>query len=161
MASGPNNGYSYVYSITNNGSSGQTTGFFYIISPDIQNSSSAFYQAQCGNYNASTKPNGFISGANLLTDVTRHESGVAQSHYQNYLTAQNVSSNNLGTVAESMTGLESQQALANSVVAALNQKVQTIKTATDVEPCGTANVAYDASCTFQGYINFQPYQSCN
>jgi hypothetical protein len=97
----------------------------------------------------------------LLTDVTRHESGVAQSHYQNYLTAQNVSSKNLGAVAESMTGLESQQTLANSVLAALNQKVQTIKTATDVEPCGTANVAYDASCTFQGYIDFQPYQSCN
>jgi hypothetical protein len=69
---GPNNGYSYVVSIT--GVKGPlTTGYFYIISPDLQNTSSAFYQAQCGNYNAQTAPNLFISGANLLADATRHE----------------------------------------------------------------------------------------
>ena len=83
------------------------------MSPDLQDTSSAFYKAQCGNYNAQTKPNGFISGANLLTNTTRHESGTVQSHYENYVVDQNNSANNLGTVAESVTGLESAQALAN------------------------------------------------
>jgi len=85
-----------------------------VISPDLQNTSSAFYKAQCGNYNATTHPNGFISGSNLLTNTNRHESGTIQSHYENYVTAQNNPSNNLGTVAEKMTGLASAQTLANS-----------------------------------------------
>ena len=138
-----------------------TTGYFYIISPDLQNTSSAFYQAQCGNYNAQTNPNGFISGANLLADATRHESGTVQSHYENYVVTQNSSTNNLGAVAEGMTGLENFSALANSVTATLSQNVQTIFSATNVEPCGTPNVAYNASCVLQGYVNFQPYQACN
>jgi hypothetical protein len=154
---GPNNGYSYVTSVSSSSGS-STTSYFYVISPDLQNASSTFYKAQCGNYNSQTNPNGFISGANLLTDTTRHESGAVQSHYQNYVVAQSSSTNNLGTVAESMTGLESGQVLANSVTGALNQNVQTITSATQVEPCG---VQEDASCNFQGFINFQPYQSCN
>jgi hypothetical protein len=103
-------------------------------------------------------PTGFISGANLLTDTNRHESGAVQSHYQNYATAQNNAANNLGTTAESMTGVESSQALANSVTNTLNQQKQTILSATQVEPC---SVQQDASCNFQGYINFSPYQPCN
>jgi hypothetical protein len=154
---GPNNGYSYVTSISSSSGS-STTSYFYVISPDLENSSSTFYKAQCGNYNSQTNPNGFISGANLLTDTTRHESGIVQSHYENYVVVQNTSTNNLGTVAEHMTGLESGQALATSVTSALNQNVQTITSATQVEPC---SVQQDASCNFQGFINFQPYQSCN
>ncbi len=135
-----------------------TTSYFYVISPDLQDTSSAFYNAQCGNYNPQTNSNGFISGASLLTDTTRYESGTVQSHYENYVVAQNNPADNLGTVAESMTGLESRQTLANSATTALNQNVQTIMSATQVEPCGVQN---DASCNVQGYINFQPYQSCN
>jgi stage V sporulation protein SpoVS len=139
-------------------SGGSTTSYFYVISPDLQNPSSTFYQSQCGNYNSQTNPNGFISGANLLTDTTRHESGTVQSHYENYVVAQSSPANNLGAAAEAMTGKESGQALANSATTALNQNVEAITSATQVEPCG---VQYNASCTFQGFINFQPYQSCN
>jgi hypothetical protein len=154
---GPNNGYSYVTSISSSSGS-STTSYFYEISPDLQNNSSTFYKAQCGNYNSQTNPNGFISGGSLLSDTTRHESGTVQSHYENYVVAQGNSANNLGTVAESMTGVETGQELAGSATTKLNQNVQTITSATQVEPCG---VQYDASCTFQGFINFQPYKACN
>ncbi len=153
---GPNNGYSYVTSIPSSSGS-STTGYFYVISPDLKNTSSAFYLAQCGNYN-STAQTGFISGTNLLTDTNRHEAGTVQSHYENYAVAQNNSANNLGTVAEGKTGLESAQALANSVTTVLNQNVQTILSATQVQPC---SVQQDASCNFQGCINFSPYYSCS
>ena len=120
------------------------------------NTSSAFYKAQCGNYNATAKT-GFISGVNLLSDATRHESGTVQSHYENYVVAQNNPANNLGTVAESTTGLESAQTLANSLTTTLTGEKNTILSATQVQPCG---VQYDASCNFQGCINFSPYYSC-
>lgn len=157
--SGPNNGYSYVTSIANSNSNGtSTTGYFYVISPDLTNTSSTFYQAQCGNYNAQTNPNGYISGANLLTNAIRHESGTVQSHYENYVVAQNQTTNNLGTVAEGTVGLESASGLASSLTSTLNGNVQTILSATQVEPC---SVQQNASCTFQGAINFSPYASCN
>jgi hypothetical protein len=154
---GPNNGFSYVTSASNQNGN-LTTGYFYIISPDLQNTSSTFYQAQCGNYNPQTKPNGFICEANLLADTTRHEAGTIQSHYENYVVAQNNPVNNLGSTAESMTGLESAQTLANSVASTSNQNEQSILSATQVQPC---SVQQDANCSFQGYINFYPYQSCN
>jgi hypothetical protein len=56
---------------------------------DLENTNSTFYQSQCGNYNATTNPNGFISGSNLLADTTRHESGTVNAHYENYVVAQN------------------------------------------------------------------------
>jgi hypothetical protein len=160
---GPNNGYSYVTSVGNSATVQgvtQTRGYFYVISPDLQNSSSAFYKAQCGNYNAQTNPNGYISGTNLLADATRHESGTVKSHYENYLVAQNNSANNLGAAAEGLTGLTDFSTLADSATPILNHDAQTITTATQAEPCGTSNVSYDSSCVFQGYINFQPYQAC-
>src|SRR5262249_55288230 len=54
---GPNKGYRYLTSITNDAT------YKYVISPDAKNTSSTFYLAQCGNYNATTNPSGFISGA--------------------------------------------------------------------------------------------------
>jgi hypothetical protein len=44
------------------------------------------------------------------------------------------------------------------VTSVLNQNVQTILTATQVQPC---SVQQDASCNFQGCINFSPYYSCS
>lgn len=54
--------------------------------------------------------------------------------------------------------IDLRQGLANSATTALNQDAQTITSATQVEPCGVQD---DASCNFQGFINFQPYKSCN
>lgn len=157
ISSGPNTGYSYVTSVSNSNSNGPTA-YYWIIGPDLQSTSSTFYQAQCGNYNAQTNPNGFISGANLNANTVRHESGTIQSHYENYVVAQNTSSNNLGTVAEAIVGLTDGQTLANNATATLNSKLSTITTATQVEPC---DVTHNASCVFQGFINFFPYQACN
>jgi len=156
ISSGPNTGYSYVTSISNSDGNGPTA-YYWTMSPDLQNTASTFYQAQCGNY-SQTNPNGFISGANLNANTVRHESGTIQSHYGNYVAAQNIPTNNLGTVAESIVGLTDPTTLANNATSTLNGKQNTITTATQVEPC---DVTHNASCVFQGFINFFPYQACN
>jgi len=65
---GPNNGYQYLTSVTA-GSTNLTWGYYYVISPDLQNSSSAFSLAQCGNYNAQSNPNGYITQPNLANKL--------------------------------------------------------------------------------------------
>lgn len=78
------------------------------------------------------------------------------SHYQNYVTAQNNPTNNLGVVAEAETGLpgQSTNAFQAQVKNDLTNAAATIKTATNVEPCNSQNTYYDATCTFQGYVNY-------
>ena len=71
--------------------------------------------------------------------------------------AQNISTNNLGTVAEAIVGLTDPTTLANNATSTLSGKQDTIKTATQIEPC---DVTHNASCVFQGFINFFPYQAC-
>jgi len=153
--SGPNQGYHYVTSVSSS-YQGTPTAYYYVISPDLSNTSSAFYQAQTGTYNAQTNPNGYISGANLLSDTIRHESGTLNSHYQNYVTVQNNPTNNLGVVAEAETGPPSQST--PDFEAKMNSDFTTatnsIKAGTNAEPCGSSYVGYDATCTFQGYVNF-------
>jgi hypothetical protein len=138
------------------------TLYCYVISPDLENTNSDFYKAQCGNYNAQTNPNGFISGANLLANAKRHEAGTTQSHYNNYVVAQNDSGNNLGTTAEAKIDGPSVtlDSFVKNVTTLLNNKKAAIDSAFAVEPCGASDVRLDANCTFQGNINFAPYQSC-
>lgn len=156
---GPNNGYKYVTSISQ-GSSNQPWAYYYVISPDLQNSSSAFSVAQCGNYNAQTNTNGFISQPNLLSNTVRHESGTTASHYAQYSAAVNASANNPGTVAEQQIGapgLTTTQ-FVNNVTTAVNSASSNIDLATKTpEPPGPN---YDANDTFQGYTNFYPYAVC-
>lgn len=160
---GPNQGFDYVASASNSSTNpSRNTVYCYVISPDLKNTNNAFYQAQCGSYNAQTNPNGLISGADLLANAIRHESGAVQSHYNNYVLAQSDPSNNLGAVAEAQVGIPS-VALAtfvNNVSTTLGHKKHAIDVAFTVEPCGSSDVRLNASCTFQGYINFSPYQSC-
>lgn len=153
--SGPNQGYHYVTSVSNS-SSGVPTGYYYVISPDLTNTSSAFYQAQTGTYNAQSNPNGYISGANLLADTTRHESGTVNSHYENYVVAQNAPANNLGVVAEAQIGLPSQSTATfeSNVKTAITSAANSIKSAWSVQPCNSSYTGYDATCTFQGYVNY-------
>lgn len=162
--SGPNKGYWYVTSALNAGQSngGTPTQFVYVIGPDLDNSTSTFSRAQCGNYNAQTNPNGFISWTNLFNNTVRHESGTVQSHYQNYVVAQNLSTNNVGIAVEAATGFPgiSSQTFTSNVFATASSKGSTISTAAEVEPCGSPNVNLDATCTFNGAINFLPYVSC-
>jgi hypothetical protein len=155
---GPNQGFKYVVSLSDS-FNGVSTAYQYVVPPDAENTGSAFYMAQCGNYNAQTNPNGFISGANLLAGIIRHESGTANSHYANYVAAQGDSANNLGVVGEAKTGrpTDSLDSFTTDLVNTLNGKVAAIAQAAQVEPC---SVNRDANCVFLGNINFAPYQSC-
>lgn len=158
---GPNNGYQYVVSISPGSSNpNQPWAYYYVVSPDLQNSSSAFSLAQCGNYNAQTNPNGFISQPNLLSNTTRHESGSTASHYAQYAASVNASANNPGTVAEQQVGPPGLTAaqFGTNVTNALNSAVTNINSATkSPEPPGPD---YSANNTFQGFTNFSPYASC-
>jgi hypothetical protein len=131
----------------------------YVVPPDAENTSGTFYQSQCGNYNAQTNPNGFLSGADLLAGIIRHESGAVNSHYVNYVAAQGDPANNLGVVGEASTAAPSVtlDTFSTNVVTTLSAKVSTILQAAQVEPC---SVNRDANCVFLGNINFAPYQSC-
>jgi hypothetical protein len=157
---GPNQGFKYVTSFSS--SNGTTaTRYFYIVSPDAANPNSTFAQAQCGNYNASTNPNGYISQPHLIANITRHESGSLNSHYSEYVSAQNSSANNLGAVAEQTVGTPSDGNFSGTLNSAIQSKEAAIQSAMNVEPC-SAN--YDGSvtpCVFQGYVNYLPYATCN
>jgi hypothetical protein len=153
--SGPNQGYRYVTTATNS-YQGTPTGFYYVISPELKNTASSFYKAQTGTYNAQTNPNGYISGSNLLADAIRHESGPVNSHYQNYVTAQNNPAYNLGVVAEAEIGPPSQtQANFESKVQTdMTAAKSTIQSQENIEPCNSKYVGYNAACVLQGYVNY-------
>ena len=154
VSGGPNAGYWYVTSISNSG-----TEFSWAISSAVDSTSSAFYQAQCGDYNSVTNPNGFISGANLRRNTIRHESGSSQSHYANYRAAQNKSANNVGIAGEKETGEPSldDQEFRDQVDDVLISKHRAIRSATVAEPY---SVQHNASGVFQGNVNFLPYEAC-
>ena len=147
VSGGPNDGLNYVTSITSSAT------FDWALNPHLDAQSGAFWSAQCGNWNGST---GFISGANLRANVIRHESSTSgQSHWYNYRVAQDNPQNNLGVLAEQKwSGGDFVAQLQQT----LNQAIQTIIAATDVEPLGGV---YNASGVLQGDINLSPYQPCN
>lgn len=153
---GPNHGFKYVLSVSN--SKGEvSTGYYYVISPDLENTSSEFYQAQCGNYDSQTST-GFISGAQLLANTINHEAGTEKnSHYKNYVEAQDNPDNNLGVVAEKEVGPPSKDlsAFIDDLRDLLNSKIGVIRAATAVEPCGVSDVRLDEDCVFRGCINFR------
>jgi hypothetical protein len=151
---GPNSGFSYVTSATN------TATFNWIIAPDADDPSSQFYRAQCGNYNPTTGT-GFIGGATLQADTTRHESGAVQSHYNNYVVAQNNTSNNIGVGLEAAVDQSAGQDFQTFVSNFLNSRISALHSATAVEPCNTEFVMYNQSCVYDGPLNVAPYASCN
>ena len=95
---GPNNGFWYNAAFTD------TSTHRYEISPDLENTSSTFYGAQCGNYDPVNRPAGFISGSVLLSNTQQHEFGTVLGHYQQYVAALNDPANNLGFGAEQEIG---------------------------------------------------------
>jgi hypothetical protein len=155
---GPNNGYEYVTSASNvSGSS--PTQFQFIVVTDLL-SATTFYNAQCGNFSSSNST-GFIAGSQLKQNVFDHEQGSVLSHWTEYASAQNNSSNNIGTVLESTTappgstGDSFAQNAGNAASGRISQAVA-------AEPCG-GSVAQDSSqaCGSCGAINYTPYQSCS
>jgi hypothetical protein len=148
---GPNNGYSYMTSATNDAS------FHWIMAQDAENPSSTFYRAQCGNYNSSTNA-GFISGAQLQTNTTRHESGTTQGHYGNYVVTQNNSNNNVGTGLETAVNLSSGTTFQNWVSSYVAPRITALHNGTQSpEPY---DVNHDQNGVNDGPINFAPYAAC-
>ena len=153
---GPNQGYTYwpsnqIFS---------TWNFQYEINPDLENTASTFYKAQCGNYNATTKPNGFISGSNLLTQTNRHEwNSSTQSHYAFYSNSLNSSSNNPGDFLEQQIAAPGAnlQTFANNSTSGINSRLNTVASNSEVQPYPVND---DASGNPLGTINYAPYTSC-
>ncbi len=162
--SGPNKGFKFVTRVNNFFEDVKTT-FFWVISEAAETPTSEFYLKQCGDYDKDTNPMGFISGAQLRANTIHHESADAMnSHYFQYRTAQDDSANNLGTVAEAQVAAPStsQMKFINGLQALLTEKSDRIVAATVVEPCGGFVTRDGANnCTFNGFVNFIPYRSCN
>lgn len=156
---GPNQGFQYVSSLMSS-SQGINSSYRYEIVPDVEQNNGTFYRAQCGNYNASTNT-GFIDGPVLRSNVQQHEYGTILGHYQQYVAAQIVPSNNIGLIAEPQLGGPgtATDTFVSSVQQSLNVAQNTVLNAMVVEACNS-DVRNDTSCTFRGFINFAPYQSC-
>jgi hypothetical protein len=153
---GPNQGFQYVTAVSDNSSY-----YRYEISPDLENTSSQFYQSQCGNYNSQTNT-GFISGAVLLSNTQEHEYGTTLGHYQQYTSAQNDPANNLGTLGEAQIAAPgtSVSTFVSQTQSVLDAAVNRITSAMSSEAACNSIVNYDTSCVYRGPINFSPYQTC-
>jgi hypothetical protein len=162
---GPNNGYGYYAT-----EPAFTTSFQYEISPALV-PGSTFYTEQCGNYNAQTKPSGYISGSNLTTQTNRHEwNSATESHYAFYSNSI-AGANNPGNYVEARiaTPGTSQETFDTTTGSGLNNATgpgsclgtgiyQLICQNTSVEPYA---VNEDSNGNFLGNINYAPYASCN
>jgi hypothetical protein len=152
---GPNNGY-YFYTAN------LTFSAFYYqyeINPDLENTGSTFYQAQCGNYNATTNPNGFISGSNLLAQTNRHEwNSSTESHHAFY--SNGLTSNNPGDYVESRVAPPGTDIATFDTATrnGINADYTAIGSAFSVEPYP---VNYSETGVPLGNINYSPYASCN
>ncbi len=158
--SGPNQGYRYITDVndttTDNSVNPKETTFAWTITPQLEDPTSEFYRAQCGR-------DGFISGAQLLTNVVGHESGAKNSHYSRYVEAQNKQSNNIKAGLEAIVGpsTETEDAFKDRVKAEGDGRLSRIKAASEEEPCGESNVRKDENCKEYGVINYTPYQPCS
>jgi hypothetical protein len=155
---GPNGGFWYVTAASDS-ASGETptaTTFAWTLSQQLDDPNSDFYKAQCGS-------GGFISGAQLKANTVNHESGTvtANSHYSQYLAAQNNPANNVGTGLEAVVGPPSdgENGFRSRVASEASARLSRIKTATEQEPCG-GDVTRDENCEFKGSVNYPPYQAC-
>jgi hypothetical protein len=156
---GPNHGFHYVTSMSDvddSTSPPKPTKFYWVVIDSLKNSQSTFYSKQCGNYHETTNPNGYISGANLLAGVRRHEALGTNSHYQQYVNAQNDPANNLGTGAEALVGAPTltDQQFEDQVNDLMATKRAAIFAAVGQEPY---DVTRTDSNVFMGYLNLPPY----
>jgi hypothetical protein len=160
---GPNKGYIMANSAADTAMGGSpTTAAHYTIMADLENTSSAFYTHQCGDYDPVNKPNGFISGANLLHDTIGHEIGSFHSHNKQYVDAQNNPSNNLGILIESFVRPPPAtfDSYSTDLDNAARSNANVIATAISAEPCGSGFVLND-NCQTDGRVNWDiPYAAC-
>jgi hypothetical protein len=157
---GPNRGFLYVTSLV-----ADQISYRFQIGPDIAlfpsgdpNTTSEFFRAQCGDFDANSNPTGFISRQVLWSNVREHERGLTLGHYQQYVDTQNNPANNLWVgaeqqVADASTGLEN---FKDSIGRELSARIARIKQAMVFEACNQ-DVRRDATCAFRGSIQFFPY----
>lgn len=143
---GPNNGYTYFTSL-NFG----TFDYMYEISPDLENTTSAFYRAQCGDH--PTNPDGYISGVNLLTQTNRHEwNSSTQSHYAFY--SDTLNKNNPGDLVESQVAPPGAnvQNFTNTTVNAVQSDITAVYNHFQVQPFA---VNQSETGGYLGKINYE------
>jgi len=105
-----------------------------------------------------------FSGALLRRNTMHHESAdEPNSHYYQYVIAQDNPNNNLGVAAEGFVkppeiGPEGFRIALEQLLLA---KEKAIFDAVRAEPCGGyVNRDHSGNCEFLGYVNFPPYQPC-
>lgn len=105
--------------------------------------------------------NGLIPGATLRSNAIRHESGLASSHYAQYLAINADPTKNVGTGAElQLAGPNTSEVAFVSVVSSrLDDLAGAMETATNTpEPFGAT---YDVNGTLQGYVSYATYTACH
>ena len=147
---GPNQGFAYVTSVQD------STVFAWTTTPQIDNSTSDLYRAQCGR-------DGWIGGAQLRSNTISHERGLLNSHYSRYVAAQNSPANNVGAGLEAMVAPpgETSPAFGTRVQTEFDQRSARIVAAAQQEPCGASDVTKDENCTPHGAVNYSPYTPCS
>jgi hypothetical protein len=153
---GPNKGYGYYATPP----TFTPLLYQYELNPDLVNSASTFSQHQCGNYNASSNPSGFISWPNLSTQTSRHEyNSTVQSHYAFY--SNSISgANNPGDYVERQVAAPGTSASTFDAATAtgLNTLYSNILANFSVQPFA---VNESETGVFLGKINYAPYTACN
>lgn len=127
----------------------------WVINPDLDDVTCAFYQQQTGTFHELNNPSGWISGINLRANVIRHESdALVQSHYAQFRAA-NIASNPGGKV-EGLLGLPTTTlgTFAAGVNNVWQDTITAVQLATKTEPFGGN---YDAAGNFQGYTKSTGY----
>lgn len=123
--------------------------------PDLLNTTSLLYQAQCGDYRSETNPMGYISGPRMVANNARHEGGALQSHWSCYSEAQQRPDLNPGVVGENLIGPPSEryQDFFNRATASVTKAIGDISMVTKPEPPNSAWRCDATGCEFQGKRN--------
>ncbi len=118
----------------------------------MEDASSPFRVAQCGNYNPATQF-GFIRGDVLYGNTYEHEAGTTLGHYQQYTSFQDQPAHNLAILAESRASMGA-DFVAQTKQFLDNQATAVIAAMTSEAACNSIT-NYDTSCTYRGPINFR------
>jgi hypothetical protein len=139
------------------------------IHPDVDDLDCAFSRQQDGSYNPVTNQNGWISGANLRTNIRRHEAGDVESHYALYKAAATEIDPGAAMEAKVTGPNTSLPTFTTDITADFQTMLSTIQSRkahyqspTDpgllgIRPYG--GVQNEAG-VFQGYVNFAQYPAC-
>lgn len=161
VGSGPNAGYRYIVNAFDFGIFDGTAGatfYYWTIAADYENSSSTFFNKQCGNYNETTHV-GIDSIATQINAITVHESGVANSHYAIYLQINNDPGLNIKAKYEGLVGAPnvSENGFKAYVTNQINAARSAFYLAFGHEPCVNDGDVRLPGCLRKIVVNTAPY----